>query len=300
MRREVVVGPQDERAGHAPAAAPWRRSAAGTASRCGEVVAGVDDEVGLAGRPAPRTHSTLRRCAGIRCRSVMCSTRSGAAPGGSTGTVNRRSVNALRSTRRGVGEPAGADGEDSGGGQGGACHGVHRAHPRKRVRRPRVPRLRAMTDTSASTSRPPCSADLTDAMRSATRCAPGTLRMVLTAITNEEVAGHRGARAHRRRGPQGARQGGQEAPGGRHRLHRRGPAGARRARRRPSSPCSRPTCPPSCPTTSSRRWSRRRCSRPARPAWPQMGQVMKAAQPLVAGRAEGGRVAAVVKEALAG
>ena len=32
----------------------------------------------------------------------------------------------------------------------------------------------------------------------------------------------------------------------------------------------------------------------------QMGQVMKAAQPLVAGRAEGGRVAAAVKKALAG
>ena len=32
----------------------------------------------------------------------------------------------------------------------------------------------------------------------------------------------------------------------------------------------------------------------------QMGQVMKATQPLVAGRAEGGRVAAAVRRALAG
>ncbi|HET7660656.1 MAG TPA: GatB/YqeY domain-containing protein, partial [Oryzihumus sp.] len=33
---------------------------------------------------------------------------------------------------------------------------------------------------------------------------------------------------------------------------------------------------------------------------PQMGLVMKAVQPLVAGRAEGGRIAAAVKKALAG
>lgn len=33
---------------------------------------------------------------------------------------------------------------------------------------------------------------------------------------------------------------------------------------------------------------------------PQLGQVMKAVQPLVAGRADGGRVAALVKQALAG
>ena len=63
----------------------------------GEVVAGVEDQVRLQRRPGARTHSILRVWRGSRCRSERCSTRIGAAPGGSTGTLNRRSVNALRS-----------------------------------------------------------------------------------------------------------------------------------------------------------------------------------------------------------
>ena len=128
----------------------------------------------------------------------------------------------------------------------------------------------------------------------------GTLRMALTAITNEEVAGTAGPRAHRRRGAQGARQGGQEAQGGRDRLHRRRPPRARRPTRRPSSPSSRPTCRPALRRRARAHRGRRRSSQTGATGMPQMGQVMKAAQAAVAGRADGGRVAAAVKAALLG
>ena len=56
-----------------------------------------------------------------------------------------------------------------------------------------------------------------------------TLRMVLTAVSAEEVSGKEARAAHRRRGAGRAAPGGQEAPGGRRGVRRRGPgrAGAR-------------------------------------------------------------------------
>ena len=46
-----------------------------------------------------------------------------------------------------------------------------------------------MTDTSASTLKSTLHADLNAAMRQRDQVRTGTLRMVLTAVTNEEVSG---------------------------------------------------------------------------------------------------------------
>ena len=128
----------------------------------------------------------------------------------------------------------------------------------------------------------------------------GTLRMVLTPVTTEEVAGTEAREltdddvlkvlakeAKKRREAPTAYAGAgrpelaakEEAELADHRdlpagaARRRGDRGARRARRSP---------------------------RPEPTGMPQMGQVMKAVQPRVAGRADGGRVAAVVRKVLAG
>ena len=66
-------------------------------------------------------------------------------------------------------------------------------------------------DQRLTTLKPPLHADLNAAMRQRDQVRTGTLRMALTAVTNEEVVGDLGARALRRRGAQGGRQGGQEA-----------------------------------------------------------------------------------------
>ena len=79
-RREVVVGAEHEHARHVeqrPERVEHRRHRV----EVREVVAGVDDEVGLElGERAEPVR--FRAWLGVRCRSLTCSTRSGRAPGG--------------------------------------------------------------------------------------------------------------------------------------------------------------------------------------------------------------------------
>ena len=125
-----------------------------------------------------------------------------------------------------------------------------------------------------------------------------TLRMALTAVTTEEVAGKTareldddevvtvlGREAKKRReAAEAFADGGRPDRAERERAEERGPR--------------RPTCRPSSPTTSCASWSRRRSPRPVRPGRRRMGQVMKVVTPQTAGRAEGGRVAAEVRRQL--
>ena len=141
--------------------------------------------------------------------------------------------------------------------------------------------------------------DLTTAMKARDELTTATLRMVLTAVTTEEVAGKQARELSDDEvlGVHPAR--GQEAP--------RGGRGLRRApvvpnwpsASAPRAPCSTATCQPSSPTTSWPRSSRPRSPRRApadRRAW---ALVMKAVQPQIAGRADGKRVSDEVRRQLA-
>ena len=142
--------------------------------------------------------------------------------------------------------------------------------------------------------------DLTTAIKARDELRSSTLRMVLSAITNAEVAGKEarelsdddivGVLSHR----------GQEAPRGRDRLRRRRPhrdrrQGARRGgrdRRLPArSSSTRTRSPSSSPPRSQQTGA-------AGEGMRAMGKVMGAVQPQVKGRADGGAVAAEVRRQL--
>ena len=72
------------------------------------------------------------------------------------------------------------------------------------------------------TSRTSLQADLTDAMRARDELRTATLRMALTAITNEEVAGKQARELSDDEVAQGHRPRGQEAPRGGGGVHRGG------------------------------------------------------------------------------
>ena len=150
-----------------------------------------------------------------------------------------------------------------------------------------------------STLKDQLEADLRDAMKARDELITSTLRMAIAAVRTAEVAGKQARElsddevlavltkeAKKRReaadafadagraepAEQGAGRGGDPRPL---------PAGAARPTRRWPS------------------WSPGRSPRAASPAMAQMGPAMKAAQAAVAGRAEGGRVAAEVRRQLA-
>ena len=139
--------------------------------------------------------------------------------------------------------------------------------------------------------------DLNTAMKARDELTTATLRMTLTAITNDEVAGKHGARALRRRGAAGHRPRGEEAA--------RGRRGVRRSGTRPSWPrasgprarCSTATCPPSSATRS---WPTgpRRDRRGRRHRAPRHGRGDEDRPAAVAGRADGKRVSDEVRRQL--
>ena len=142
-------------------------------------------------------------------------------------------------------------------------------------------------------------ADLTASMKARDEVRSSTLRMVLTAITNAEVAG----KAQRELSDDdvvACSHGGEEAPRGGDRV-RRTPA-ARRwpPRSGPSPPSSPTTCPSSSPPTRSPTIVRAAVEETgaAGEGTKAMGRVMGVVQPRVKGRADGGAVAAEVRRQL--
>lgn len=139
--------------------------------------------------------------------------------------------------------------------------------------------------------------DLHDAMRSHDKVRAGTLRMVLTAITNEEVAGdeHRGlsdddvlrviAKEAKKRKEASAAF----VEAGRSELADREEA---------ELAILETYLPAQLEEADLRAIVAEAVAETGAAGMQQMGQVMKAAQAKVAGRADGGRVAALVKEAL--
>ena len=108
LRREVVVGPEDEDARDARAAGRGASSATGTASGCERLspvlTTRSGSQVGQGG--APTRLAALPRHQ-VQVGQVEHPQRRGRRPGAPARST-RRSANALRSTRDGVTEPAGA------------------------------------------------------------------------------------------------------------------------------------------------------------------------------------------------
>lgn len=139
-------------------------------------------------------------------------------------------------------------------------------------------------------------ADLHDAMRAKDKVRAGTLRMVLTSLTTEEVAGeHRelsddevlaviAKEAKRRREAAAA-----YADAGRAELV---------AREEAELAILQTYLPTQLGDAQLRAIVAEAVAQTGATGMPQMGQVMKVVQAKVAGRAEGGRVAALVKESL--
>ena len=142
-------------------------------------------------------------------------------------------------------------------------------------------------------------ADLTEAIRERDQVRAGTLRMSLTAVTNAEVSGSEARElsdddvltvlakeAKKRREAAEAYDG-----AGRAELA---------ARERAELTVLEGYLPAQLADDELDRLVAEAVAETGATGMPQMGQVMKAAQPRVAGRAEGGRVAAAVKRALTG
>lgn len=139
--------------------------------------------------------------------------------------------------------------------------------------------------------------DLHDAIRAKDRVRSGTLRMALTAITNAEVAG----KTHRELSDA-------DVVGvlGREAKRRREAASAYTDASRPELAereeaelaVIQEYLPAQLDDTELDRMAQAAVAEASATGMPAMGQVMKALQPKVAGRAEGGRVAAAVKRAL--
>jgi uncharacterized protein len=139
--------------------------------------------------------------------------------------------------------------------------------------------------------------DLTDAMRARDRVRAGTLRMALTSIANEEVAG----KEHRTLGEEEVlRVLTKEAK------KRREAAEAYTGANRPELAAQEEAelavlegyLPTQLDDADLARLARETVADLGVSGMAGMGQVMKALQPKVAGRAEGGRVAAAVRSAL--
>jgi uncharacterized protein len=142
-------------------------------------------------------------------------------------------------------------------------------------------------------------ADLTTAMKARDEVRTRTLRMVLTSVTNEEVAGHSArdlsddevlkllAREARRR---------REAADAFEAAGRSGQAAAERA----EDQVLAEYLPAQLDDAEVAAIVAEVISQTGASGMSAMGQVMKAVTPRVAGRAEGGRVAAEVRRALAG
>ncbi len=141
--------------------------------------------------------------------------------------------------------------------------------------------------------------DLTDAIRSRDQVRAGTLRMVLTSVTNEEVAGTQARElsdddvlkvvakeAKKRREASTAYTG-----AGRPELA---------AREDAELAVIETYLPAQLTDQEIEDIVAAAVDETGATGMPQMGQVMKAVQPRVAGRADGGRVAAVVRKVLAG
>jgi uncharacterized protein YqeY len=141
--------------------------------------------------------------------------------------------------------------------------------------------------------------DLTDAIRSRDQVRAGTLRMVLTSVTNEEVAGTQARElsdddilkvvakeAKKRREASTAYTG-----AGRDELAAREDAELAVIETYLPAQLTDPEIEALVAEAVAETGAR---------GMPQMGQVMKVVQPRVAGRADGGRVAAAVRRALAG
>ena len=130
------------------------------------------------------------------CRSDTCSTRIGVGcPASAPAPSKRRSVNALRSISRAVGQrrrPRPRRRAASGD----AAHGVQPTDDAMR----HVGTVGGMPELKDRLH-----ADLNTAMKARDELTTATLRMALTAVTTEEVAGKQRPRADRRRGAAGAR-----------------------------------------------------------------------------------------------
>ena len=156
-----------------------------------------------------------------------------------------------------------------------------------------------MTDTTASTLKATLHADLNAAMRERDQVRTGTLRMVLTAVTTEEVSG---TSARELSDDEVLKVVVKEAK------KRREAATAYTDAGRPELADKEMAelavletyLPAQLSDDELESLVAQAVQATGASGMAQMGQVMKAAQPLVAGRAEGGRVAAAVKKALAG
>lgn len=141
--------------------------------------------------------------------------------------------------------------------------------------------------------------DLTAAMRAREQTVTATIRMVLTAITNEEVAGTE----HRE-----LTEADVQRVLTREAKKRREAATAYRDAKRPELADREEAelaviegyLPAQLSEEELAALVAQAVAQVGATGMPQLGQVMKVAQPLVAGRAEGGRVAAAVRAALTG
>jgi len=155
-----------------------------------------------------------------------------------------------------------------------------------------------MTDTSASTLKSTLHADLNAAMRQRDQVRTGTLRMVLTAVTNEEVSG---TSARELSDDEVLKVVVKEAK------KRREAASAYTDAGRPELAEKEVAelgvledyLPAQLSDDELEALVAQAVQTTGATGMGQMGAVMKATQPLVAGRAEGGRVATAVKKALA-
>jgi len=141
-------------------------------------------------------------------------------------------------------------------------------------------------------------ADLTDAMRAQDELRRATLRMVLAAIGNEEVAG---AKARALTDEQELSVAVREAKKRREAAEafRSGGATARAERELAEQAVLADYLPQQLTDAELAALVGRTVTETGAQGPQAMGQVMKAVGPLVAGRAEGGRVAAAVRAALA-
>ena len=159
--------------------------------------------------------------------------------------------------------------------------------------------LLPMTDTSASTLKSTLHADLNAAMRQRDQVRTGTLRMVLTAVTNEEVSG---TSARELSDDEVLKVVVKEAKKRREAATAYTDAGRPELAEKEVAELGvlEAYLPAQLSDDELEALVAQAVQSTGATGMGQMGQVMKAAQPLVAGRAEGGRVAAAVKKALAG
>ncbi|MGC5582770.1 GatB/YqeY domain-containing protein [Ornithinimicrobium sp. W1665] len=140
---------------------------------------------------------------------------------------------------------------------------------------------------------------LTEAMRSQDKVRAGTLRMVLTAVTTEEVAG----KTHRELSEEELlRVVGKEAKKRREAAEAYADAGRPELAEREEAELAvlQEYLPAQLDDAELAEIATRAVAELGVAGPAAMGQVMKVVQPRVAGRAEGGRVAAAVRAALAG